>query len=72
MSPNSSDLRQEKKMIDYFNKWQGVADTAQQTGNGALELWASLALVAPFALIAGALIVGGYFLKEWLSDNYYI
>ena len=59
-------------MIDYFNKWQGVADTAQQTGNGALELWASLALVAPFALIAGTLIVGGYFLKEWLSDNYYI
>jgi hypothetical protein len=59
-------------MIDYFNKWQGVADTASQNGNGALELWASLALLAPFAVIVGAVIVGGYFLKEWLSDNYYI
>jgi hypothetical protein len=59
-------------MIKYLNKWQEVADTAQQTGNEALELWASLALVAPFAVIAGALLVGGFFLKEWLSNNYYI
>jgi hypothetical protein len=59
-------------MIKYLNKWQEVADTAAQTGNGALELWASLALVAPFAVIVGALLVSGFFLKEWLSDNYYI
>lgn len=59
-------------MIEYFKKWQGVADMAQRTGNEALELWASVALVAPFVVIAGALLVGGFFLKEWLSDNYYI
>lgn len=59
-------------VVDYFTKWQNVADIAAQTGNPALELWASLALFAPFAIIGGAVIVGGYFLKEWLSDNFYI
>lgn len=59
-------------LVDYFNKWQNVADTASINGNDALELWASLALIAPFAFIAGVLIVGGFFIKEWLSDNYYI
>lgn len=59
-------------MVEYFNKWQGVADTAQQSGSGALELWANLALIAPFALMLGAVMVGGYFLKEWLSSRYYI
>ena len=59
-------------LVNYFNKWQSVADTAQQTGNDALELWASLALIAPFAVIIGAILVGGFFLKNWLSDNYYI
>jgi len=59
-------------LVNYFNKWQGVADTAQQTGNDALELWASLALIAPFAVVIGAILVGVFFLKNWLSDNYYI
>jgi len=59
-------------LVDYFNKWNNVADTASINGNGALELWASLALIAPFAVIAGALIVGGFFLKNWLEGNYYI
>jgi hypothetical protein len=59
-------------MIKYLNKWQEVADTAQQTGNEALELWAGLALVAPFAVIAGALLVGGWVLKQWAESNYYI
>ena len=59
-------------MIKYLNKWQEVANTAQQTGNGALELWASLALVAPFAVIAGALLVGGWVFKQWAESNYYI
>jgi hypothetical protein len=47
-------------MIKYLNKWQGVADTAAQTGNEALELWATLALVAPFAVITGVLLVAGW------------
>jgi hypothetical protein len=59
-------------MIKYLNKWQEVADTAQQTGNQALELWAGLALIAPFAVIAGALLVGGWVLKQWAESNYYI
>jgi hypothetical protein len=59
-------------LVNYFNKWQGVADTAQQTGNEALELWAGLALIAPFAVIAGALLVGGWVLKQWAESNYYI
>ncbi len=59
-------------LVDYFNKWQGVANMAERTGNAALELWASLALVAPFAVIIGAVLVAGFFLKNWLSDNYYI
>ena len=59
-------------LVDYFTKWQNVADKAGQAGNDALELWASLALMAPFALVIGALAVGGFFLKKWLSDNYYI
>lgn len=59
-------------LVDYFNKWNNVSDTASINGNGALELWASLALIAPFAVIAGALIVGGFFLKNWLEGNYYI
>jgi hypothetical protein len=59
-------------MIKYLNKWQEVADTAQQTGNEALELWAGLALIAPFAVIAGALLVGGWVLKQWAESNYYI
>jgi hypothetical protein len=59
-------------LVDYFTKWHNVADTAQRTGNDALELWASLALMAPFAFVIGALAVGGFFLKEWLSGKYYI
>ena len=58
-------------IIKYFNKWQEVANTAQQDGNGALEIWASLALVAPFAVVIGALLVAGYFLKEWAEWGRY-
>ena len=59
-------------LVDYFTKWQGVADAAQQKGNDALELWASLALIAPFAVVFGAVLVAGFFLGNWLKDNYYI
>ena len=59
-------------MIKYLNKWQGVADAAARTGNEALELWATLALVAPFAVITGVLLVAGWALKQWAETNYII
>jgi len=59
-------------LVDYFNKWNNVADTASTNGNEALELWASLALIAPFAVIAGVLLVAGWALKQWAESNYII